>query len=295
MSQGADSGNTRMPDESDTDDLPEVSSPAFYEAHAAILALALAGPPQEHLIRQIRLERIEDRLAQFSQVLHQVGELDWYLCELVMQIFPSAGTHRADTLMHACPPLTPIPVADELIDDLNWLCGPKRAIDRQALRDDLQLALLCFQFDSLITSTIASKKRAQLLQQFRSNVTRAQNAIRDLSDLGVDLWKHGTAQGQTELIFMTELDVLTSLADSAKQALDRTPVQPRYKLEQPAAVKLLGINLPMIFEEHFGKRAGRGIDGPYMQFATTVIGAMGLKYKPNTIKAYLVAAQKKRN
>lgn len=270
-----------------------MSSPAIYEVHAAILARALAGPPPEYVTRQIRLERIENRLAQFSPILHQDGKLDEYLCDLIMQSFHAAGTDHT-TYEHPRAPLTPTSFPDELIDELIPLRDPTQAIDRQALRDDLQLAFLCFQFDSLITSTGASTKRARLLQQLRSNLRRTQNALRDLAGLGVDLYKYDATLDQTKFGFTDELETLTSLDDFAKQTLDRTPDQPRYKLEQPPIVTLIGVNLPMIFEECFGMQAGRGRDGPYMRFAGKALGAMGLEYTPNTIKTYLVAAKMKR-
>jgi hypothetical protein len=119
--------------------------------------------------------------------------------------------------------------------------------------------------------------------------------LQNPDSFGVDWYKYDVAQNHMDFRFKSELEVFTSLDGFAKRALNRTPNQPRYQLEQPPIVTLVGRNLPSIFEEHFGLRAGRGRTGPFMRFAIKVIGAMKLNYQPNTIQTYLVAAERKRN
>lgn len=184
------------------------------------------------------------------------------------------------------------------------------AIDRSALKEDLQLCLICFRIESQLGSKTRFGSRAEHLAKIKNSAKQ----LRELLSVDVGTWNGmgidwvfpeaatepaligflDLTSSQFELpVFATPdehdflngplLKTLSYLIEETDRLLSETVPAPLLRDRRTPIERFLGKNLPMIFEAHFGLKAGGGEGGPFSRFSQRVLQMMRESIAPRTV------------
>jgi hypothetical protein len=257
-------------------------------------------------------ERVRRKLRQYlpMSLLHdeRSKRLTEKVNDLITQIcydafFPSAASHHSAGNLALPIGLAGFPEneqLEELIKTTRFHSG-RPAIDRKALAEDLQICLAVFRIESTLESKTRFVKRTKHLTQVETAAKKLRSLLGieayDWSKMGVkwvrleasggeldyDLprdqaWKRAVgwlnAPQSPVFIYDELIEQLDGLILETSQLLTEALDQPPFRDANTPRERLLGKNLPLVFETHFGKSAGGGRTGPYTRFATCAFGIM---------------------
>jgi hypothetical protein len=175
---------------------------------------------------------------------------------------------------------------------------------RNAPDNEIQLAAdihqACCETSSFLVTLEGSKAQKRL-----DKVKRIAKALKKQAELiSRDPYLEATVnQGRTPFEMPIILQLLLKLR-SLEESLELLAKQWRAKadvpenlgrrrpsqLDRPSQLEwLTGVSLPLVYERHFGRRAGRSrnvkkeVGGPAVRFIEAVLGELGLKYKRESI------------
>jgi hypothetical protein len=247
----------------------------------------------------------EQSLSWTPKALQSIRSICYFAC------FPPTPAVTNEERLNYPPTLAEFPRKawlDQTIDEIP--VSARLAIDRDVLKEDLQLCLICYRIESQLGSKARFGNRAEHLAKIRNSARQ----LFELLSIDADAWnKMGIdwvfPEVSLEPLFMhyagcfpPEFDqsvlatpdehhflegpllaTLKCLIEETDRLLSDSVPAPPLRDRRTPIERFLGKNLPMIFEAHFGLKAGGGAGGPYSRFSQGVLQMMRESVAPRTI------------
>lgn len=195
-----------------------------------------------------------------------------------------------------------------------------RQIDRDLLREDLQLCLILFRIEKQLGSNERFTNRAEHLVKIRNHAKQLIEllsiSVDDWNEMGIDwifpelavdlvfpeVWPGFSEVGFVEISENKEWHILQGpllkslkhLLDDTKDLLSDSLPSPLLHDRRTPMERLLGQNLPIVFETHFNSKAGGGEGGPFARFSQAILRMMRESAKPATVVSAISDVRKNR-
>lgn len=195
-----------------------------------------------------------------------------------------------------------------------------KQIDKNLLKEDLRLCLIAFRIEKFLGSNERFTNRAEHLAKIRNHTKQLIELLSinvdEWNGMGIDwgfpelavdyvypeVWPGFSEVGFADFSQKKEWHLLQGpllkslkylLEDTEDSLSDSLPSPLLYDRRTPME-RLLGQNLPMVFETHFGLKAGGGEGGPFARFSQTILRMMRESVKPATVVSAISDVRKNR-